>query len=147
MNTYQLDPKKFPRICRNIILTYALLAFVGLVVVYLNIRAALFGQAWTLIPFILLLFVATGWFALRQRRKYWDEFQLMLKDDGLMRRAPKSPELWIKRADIIGIKEIPQGLILSTKGRENALLIPKDLPEKDFQQLKRTMQRWVGKRD
>ena len=91
MKTYQLDQEKFPRIRRNIILSYIFLALVGLGVVYLYIREDLFGQAWTLIPFVCVVFAAGGWFALRQRRKYWEEFRLRIKDDALYFRAPESP--------------------------------------------------------
>lgn len=143
MNTYKLDPKKFPRIRRNIILTYIAMALIGLGVVYLYIREALFGQAWMLIPFILLLFFIAGWFALRQRRKYWEEFQLLVKDNLLVRRAHKSPELRIKRSELTGVKEVRHGLILSTPARKNMLLIPRDLPDDDYQEIKRTLKKWA----
>lgn len=144
MKTYRLDPNKFPRVRRNIILSYVFMALVGLGVVYLYVRDALFGQAWTLIPFVLLVFTGGAWFALRQRRKYWEEFQLRIQDDALYFRAPHVPEVRIQRRGITGVKEIRQGLILSTPARENTLLVPRDLPDEDYQAFKKIMEKWVG---
>jgi len=93
MKTYKLDPKKFPKVRRNIILSYIFLAMLGLVVFYLYLRDALFNQAWGLIPFVLLMFAGAGWLAVRDRRRFWEEFQLIFKEDVLIRRAPKSPEM------------------------------------------------------
>lgn len=143
MKTFKLDPDQFPRIRRNIILTYSILALAGLGVFYLYIREALFGQAWTLIPFVLLLFAIAGWFALRQRKQYWDAFEIKITEQALIRSAHKLPDLKINRSEITGVKEIRQGLILSTKTRENTLLIPKGLAEADYQALKQILERWV----
>lgn len=145
MRNYKLDPEKFPRVRRNIILTYIFLALIGLGVVYLSLREALFNQAWALIPFILLVFAVTGWYALRQRRKYWEAFELSIRDNTLIRRAFKEPDVRIKRSKISGLREVQHGLILSTPGRENMLLIPRDLRDRDYEEIKRTLETWVGK--
>jgi hypothetical protein len=147
LRKYKLDPDKFPRVRRNIILAYILMALVALGVIYLYIQEALFGQAWTLIPFILVVFAAAGWFALRQRQKVWEEFQLMVKDNALFRRTPKSPEIRINRSDVTGVKEVRHGLILSTPAKENTLLIPRELPDEEYQEIKRTLTRWAGRED
>ncbi len=144
MSTYQLDPEKFPRVRRNIILMYLALALVGLGVIYLTVGEALFGQAWTLIPFVGLVFAAAGWYALRQRRQYWQAYQLLVRDRTLIRRAHNVPELRIQRSHITGVREVRNGLILSTPKNENLLLIPRDLPEDDYQEIKRRMERWAG---
>ena len=145
MSTYKLDPEKFSRVRRNIILTYIALALVGLGVVYLYIREALFGEAWPLIPFVLLLFTAAGWFALRERRKYWEEFKLTVRDNTLFYKVPKAPEIRIKRSKITRVREVRNGLILSTLDRENMLLVPRDLPDEDYQAIKRRMDSWTNK--
>ena len=147
MKTFKLDPEKFPRIQRNIILSYVLLALAGLGVTYLYIREALFSQAWMLIPFILLVFAIACWYAIRQRRKYWEEFRLTFQEDALIYHVQKSKEVRIRRSKINGVKEVRQGLILSTSERENTLLIPKDLPENDLQEVKRTLEEWAGQGD
>jgi len=147
LKTYKLDPEKFPRIRRNIILGYILLALAGLGVVYLYIREALFGPAWTLIPFILLMFAIACWYAIRQRRKYWEEFQLVVREDALTYQVHNSPEIRIKRSIVTGVKEFRQGLILSTSERENTLVIPKDLPEEEYSQIKHTLEKWAGQGD
>jgi hypothetical protein len=146
MKSFRLDPENFPRIRRNIILTYIILALVALVIFYLYLREALFNQAWMLIPFVLLVFTAAGWYALRQRRKYWEGYELRLGDNILIRAAPNNPDMKIKRKDVTGIKEVHQGLILATRASENALLIPKELSDQDYQQIKGVMERWASKK-
>jgi len=144
VSIYKLDPDKFPRVRRNIILTYMVMALVGLGVVYLYIREPLFEEAWPLVPFVLLVFTSAGWLALRQRRKYWEEFTLIVRDNTLIHRAHKAPEIRIKRPKITRVREVRNGLILSTPDRENMLLIPRDLSDKDYQEIKVTMERWAG---
>jgi len=143
MKTYHLDPKKFPRVRRNIIITYIILALVGLGIIFLYLREALFRSAWGLIPFVFLLFTIAGGYALWERKKYWQEFEIAVKDSTLTLKKPKTPPININRSKITGIREVHQGLVLSTKNRENAFLIPKDLPDEDYQALKVLLQEWV----
>jgi hypothetical protein len=142
MKTYHLDPQKFPKIRRNILLTYLVLWLVGLGVVYLSIGAPLFGSAWGLIPFTMLLFALAGWVALRERRKYWQAYTLRLDREKLIRSTPRSPEIQFTKKDVIRVREVRQGLIVSTQIKENALLIPKDLPGSDYNHLKKVLQSW-----
>jgi len=145
MKSFRLDPDNFPRIRRNIILTYIILALVALVIFYLYLQEALFNQAWILVPFVLLVFTAAGWYALQQRRKYWEGYELRLGDKILIRAFPNNPDMKIKRTDVTGIKEVRQGLILATRASENALLIPKELSDQDYQQIKGVMEMWASK--
>ena len=89
MKTYKLDPQKFPRIQRNLTLLYLALSLVCIGIGYLYIGPDLFKRAWGLIPFILIVFALTGWYAIRQRKKYWNTLQLTLKGDTLVKSAPK----------------------------------------------------------
>lgn len=146
MNTYHLDPNKFPRIMRNIILTYFILALVGLGVIYLYLRETLFGSAWGLIPLVFLLFALAGGYALWERKKYWQEFEIAVKNATLTYKKPKMPPIIIQRSKITAVQESRQGLILSTKSRENAFLIPKELPGDDYQALQQLLHDWVQKR-
>jgi hypothetical protein len=144
MKTYHLDPEKFPRIRRNIILTYFFLSLVGLAIVYLYIGPPLFGSAWTLIPFVVVVFAGVGWYALRERRKYWETYELTVTLRGLKISAPKSPDINIGKEKISAVREVRQGLILSSREKENWLLIPKDLPDDDYAAVKNTLENWVG---
>lgn len=146
MKTFKLDPKKFPKVRRNIIITYAVLALIGLGMVWLYLRDLLFGSAWGLIPFVVLIFALAGWFALRERRRYWDEFQLEVEGDSLIRFAPKTMTVRLKRPGITGIREVSQGLIVSTESRKNMLLIPRQLADEDYQAVKRILDSWVVKK-
>jgi len=146
VKSYHLDSEEFHRVRRNIILTYVVLALAALGIFYLYFREALFSQGWVLIPFVLLLFIAAAWFAIRQRRKYWDHFELRFTDQYLVRSLPNTPEMRVKYSDITGWKEVRQGLILSTPVSENTLLIPKALRDRDYQAImaeisRRTTQR------
>jgi hypothetical protein len=45
------------------------------------------------------------------------------------------------------VKEVRHGLILSTPAKENTLLIPRELPDEEYQEIKRTLTRWAGRED
>lgn len=147
MKIYRLDPEKFPRVQRNTILTYFFLSLVGLGVFYLNIGNALFNQAWMLIPLVFFAFTLAGWLSLRDRRRYWDEFEIIIRDNALTRRAPKLPDYTIKKSAMRGFKEVRQGIIIATASSENTLIIPRDLPDNDYRKLKQTLENWTEKRD
>lgn len=145
VKNYHLDPQKYPRIRRKIILTYSVLALVALLIFYIYLREALFAQVWILIPFILLLFAAAGWFAIHQRRKYWYEFELQFTDQYLIRSVPNTPDMRVRFTDITDYREVRQGLILSTPVSENAMLIPKALRDQDYQAVKAEITRRTTK--
>ena len=144
MKTYQLDPGKFPRVKRNLILTYILLGAVGLLVIYLYIRDALFQQAWGLILLVVLLFGMAGCYALREQKRYWDIFKLTLQEGVLIRTAPKTLKVQIKKADVTKVRMVKNGMIVSTKSNPNALLIPRALSDEDFKELTKTLEKWAG---
>lgn len=146
VKTFHLDPKKFPQVRLNIILTYTVLAMAALGIFYFYLRGALFAQAWILIPAILVLFAAAGWYAVRQRRKYWDEFKLRITDRSLIRSVPNMPDMQVRFSDITGYREVSQGLILSTSVSENALLIPKALGDQNYQAVKAEISRQTKQR-
>ena len=147
VKTYHLDPEKFPRVRRNIILTYVVLALAALGLFYLYMREVLFTQARMLIPVILLLFAVAGWYALRQRRKYWDQFEMRLTDQYLIRFIPGMPEMRLTYPDITGVREVRHGLILSTRISKNTLLIPKALRDQDYQSIKTEISRRIKQPD
>jgi hypothetical protein len=141
--TYRLDPEKFPRVRRNILLTYGLLGLVGLGIGYLNLREALFGSAWPLIPFVLSTFFIVGVIAVRQRKKNWETFQIIISDNTLVYAVPKMREFALKRSEITGVRQVRQGLIVSTRLRKNALLISKDLRDADLLAIRRILEQWA----
>lgn len=145
MKIYRLDPDKYRRVQRNTILTYFFLSLVGLGVFYLYIGNALFNQAWTLIPLVFFAFTLAGWLSLRDRRRYWDEFEIIIRDNALTRRAPKLPDYTIQKSAMRGFKEVRQGIIIATASSENSLLIPRDLPDNDYRKLKQTLENWTEK--
>ena len=147
MQTFKLDPKKFPGIRRNIIITYAVMSLAGLGVVYLYLGDALFGRAWGLIPFVFVVFALVGWFALRERKQYWDEFRLEIGSDALNRSAYKTSTVSVRKSAVTGVREVRQGMIVSTKSKENLLLIPRQLEDEDYQAVKRLLGTWTNKKD
>jgi len=145
LKVYRLDPEKFSRVQRNIILTYCFLCFVGLGIVYLYLREALFDSAWPLIPFVVLLFSIAGWAALRKRWKDWEALSLTITDNRLVYIVPKMPELTLKKADITGVRQVRQGMIVSTRLRKNTLLISKDLRDEDYSAVRKILEKWSNK--
>ena len=147
MKIYQLDPEKFRRVQRNTILTYFFLSLIGLGVFYLNIGMALFNRAWMLIPLVFLTFTLAGWLSLRDRQRYWDGFEIIIRENAITRHVPKLPAYTVKKTAIRGFKEVRQGLIIATNTSKNALLIPKDLMDKDYQAIKHVLENLIAKRD
>lgn len=147
MQTFKLDPEKFPKIRRNIIITYAILALVGLGMVWLYLRDNLFTRAWGLIPFVLFLFALAGWFALRERKRYWDVFRLEIGNDVLTRSAYKTNTVKLKKSEITTAREVRQGLIVGIPKNKNALLIPKQLQDQDYQLVKRKLDNWANRKN
>ncbi len=143
MQTFKLDPNKFPKILRNIIITYVFLALAGLGMVWLTLRENLFTRAWGLIPFVVIIFALVGWFAIRERKRYWEDFRLEIDGDALTRSAYKTGTVKIKKSEITGFKEVRQGLIIAVRGKENALLIPRQLTDQDYQLVKGKLENWA----
>ena len=144
---FRLDSEKFKRVNRNTILTYFFLSLIGLGVFYINIGEALFNQAWMLIPLDFAAFALAGWLSLRDRRRYWDEFEIVIRENALTRHAPKLPDYTLKKSAIKGFKQVRQGIIIASSWTENALLIPKDLADHDYQKLTHILESWTAKRD
>lgn len=147
MKKYHLDPEKISSVRRNTIILYTSMSLVILGVIYVYIRDALFGKAWALIPFTFLLFIGAGWLSMRDRKKYWKSFELIVQDNGLRRSAFRTPTVRLERARITKVREVKNGLIVSTRANKNALLIPKSLPDKDYQKIKRIVENWASKAD
>jgi hypothetical protein len=144
LKIYRLDPEKFRRVQQNTFLTYFFLSLIGLGVFYINIGEALFTRAWMLVPLVFFAFTLAGWLSLRDRRRYWDEFQIIIRENILTRHAPKIPDFTIRKSAMRGLREVRQGLIIATTASENALLIPRDLADKDYQKLKQTLENWIA---
>jgi hypothetical protein len=147
LKIYRLDPNKFQRIQRNTILLYFVLSLIGLGVFYINIGKALFNQAWMLIPLDFVAFALAGWISLRDRRRYWDEYQIIIRENTLIRQIPKTPDYTIKKSSIKDFKEVRRGMIIATKTSENALLIPRELPDNDYLAIKHLLENWTVKSD
>ena len=147
MTTYRLDPEKFPRVRRNIILTYGFLSLIGLGIAYLNLRDALFGTAWGLIPFVFFLFFVAGAIAVRERKKTWEAFNITISDNTFVYAVPKISEFTLKKSEITGVRQVRQGLIVSTRLRKNALLISKDLRDADLLAIRRILEQWAEEKN
>ncbi len=147
MKTCKLDPQKFPKIQRNLIILYLALSLVCIGIGYLYIGPDLFKRAWGLIPFIFIVFALAGWYAIRQRKKYWHTFQLTLKGDTLIKSAPKLPDQYLTKSKISKVEEVRQGLLISIKSKGPYMLIPRHLSDQDYAALKKTLERWLDQAD
>ena len=144
MKTFSLDSEKFPRVTRNSIVVYFGMALICVFVVYVYVRDALFGNAWMLIPAIFILFAGCCWLSLRDRKKYWESFELVFQSNILTRTAFKTPTIRLERAKVTEFREIKNGLIVSTRANRNALLIPRDLPDDDYEAVKQILENWTA---
>jgi len=142
MQTFKLDLEKYKKVRRHLVFTYVLLALVSLGIIYMYVGEMLFGSVWILIPISLLAVGLLGHVGLTKRMKFWDGFELNLDDEGLTRTAPESKTIEVKKADFSGLREIKEGLVLGTTENENALLVPRQLKDEDYQALKEILKSW-----
>ena len=142
MQTFKLDLEKYKKVRRHLVFTYVLLALVSLGIIYMYVGEQLFGSIWILIPLSLLAVGLLGHVGLTKRMKFWDGYELTLNDEGLTRTAPESTAIEVKKAEFTGVREIKEGLVLSTAENENALLVPRQLKDEDYQKLKGILESW-----
>jgi hypothetical protein len=145
MQSFHLDLEKYKKGRRHLVFTYVLLALVSLGIIYMYVGEMLFGSVWILIPCSLLAVGLLGHVGLTKRMKFWDGFELTLDEEGLTRTAPDSKTIEVKKADFTGVREIKEGLVLSTAENENAMLVPRQLFDKDYQALKEILESWPVK--
>ena len=142
MQSFHLDLEKYKKVRRHLVFTYVLLALVSLGIIYMYVGEQLFGSIWILIPLSLLAVGLLGHVGLTKRMKFWDGYELTLNDEGLTRTAPESTAIVVKKAEFTGVREIKEGLVLSTAENENALLVPRQLKDEDYQKLKGILESW-----
>jgi FtsZ-interacting cell division protein ZipA len=147
MHTYHLDPKKFSRVLRNTLIIYGVLAVVSLVLVYISVQDNLTERSWFLLLAIVALYVVGGWYSLRDRKRYWESFKLTFQDGTFTRSAHKMATFKLERARFGGFREVRGGLIVSTKANQNALFIPDDFTEQDYQAVKQHLEDWTAAED
>ncbi|MFZ3070105.1 MAG: hypothetical protein WA110_03165 [Anaerolineaceae bacterium] len=148
MKTYRLDPNKLPKQKKNILLMYGI-TFLIMVVIALALnwgQETMTSLRWML-PLMLALFAYSGYQAYRQRKALWDEYRLELFDDYLLQNQPKYPELRLNKADLIGLEEKRYGTLISAKQGKNILVITKDMPDADYEEVKRILNAWVEEKN
>ena len=142
MQTFKLDFEKYKKVRRHLVFTYVLLALVALGIIYMYVGEMLFSSVWILIPLSLLAVGLIGHVGLSKRIKFWEGFAITVDDEGLTRTAPDSKTIQVKKAEFAGMREIKEGLVLSTLENENAMLAPRQLKDSDYQELKTILESW-----
>lgn len=142
MQTFKLDLEKYKKVRRHLVFTYVLLALVSLGIIYMYVGEMLFGSVWILIPLSLIAVGLISHVGLTKRMKFWEGFELTLDNEGLTRTAPESNTIVVKKADFTGVREVKEGLILSTSENENAMLVPRQLVDEDYRTLKGILESW-----
>ncbi len=88
------------------------------------------GAGWGTLAFSLGLLLALASLSLsrRMRRLHarWGSFEIALDEDAIVRRVAGFAPLRIGRADVEGIGERPDGIVVRARGG-TALLVPRDL--------------------
>jgi len=117
--------------------------------------AALVVAAWALalrgrgagagtLAFSLVLLGALAALSMRRRmgrlHARWASFEVRLEDDAVVREVAGVPPVRIARADVAGVEERPEGLVV--RGRSGAaLLVPRDVD--GFARAREALARWA----
>ncbi len=146
MKIYRLDPEKFSKARRSIILLYIITGIILIIAaVWMNWEQLSTSGFMSLmiIPFIVVLFGFSAWRAIKQRQQHWQEYTLQIDDNGIVQSQPRMPDLHVKSNDIIAARETKFGLVLSTKLHRNLFGISKDLRDEDYEEVKAKVMSWL----
>jgi len=144
MKAYYLDPKKFPKQKKNLILLYGSTGiFLVIATIIMNRSGQLVGTQLFVLPLMLLFIAYSSYRAIKQRKQFWDEYKLEIGEKVLVQNQPRYPELRINSEDINSIVENKFGLVISTTKYNNLLGITKDLPDADYLEVKEILQDWL----
>ncbi len=146
MKVYRLDPEKFSKARRSIILLYIITGIVLIIAaVWMNWEQLSTSGFMSLmiIPLIVVLFGFSAWRAIKQRQQHWQEYILQIDDDSIIQSQPRMPELRVKSSDITAVRETKFGLVLSTERYRNLFGISKDLRDEDYEDVKAKVMSWV----
>ncbi|MFH1446043.1 MAG: hypothetical protein ABIG43_01355 [Chloroflexota bacterium] len=147
MKTYKLDPEKFSKARRSIILLYILTGIILIIAaLWMNWKQLSTNGIMSLmvIPLIVVLFGFSAWRAVKQRQQHWQEYTLQIGDDSIVQNQPRMPDLHIKSSDITDVRETKFGLVLSTERYRNLFGISKDLRAEDYEEVKAKLMSWVA---
>lgn len=145
MKTYYLDPRKFPKQKKNLILLYGSTGiFLVIAAIIMNRSGQLVGTQLFVLPLMLLFIAYSTYRAIKQRKQFWDGYKLELGDNILIQNQPRYPELRINPEDMTSIVEKKFGLVISTSKYNNLLGITKDLSDADYQEIKEILYGWLA---
>ncbi len=144
MKSYRLDPEKLNEQKRNVILMYGITLVILMVIYYFMYRGqSLNSQTYLMLGLIVVMFCVFGWNALRQRKAIWDQYEIIVGEDGIRQKQPKAADIFLPRAEITGTKESKFGLTLMANGNKPVLGIPKMLTPADYEEIKETVTGWL----
>ena len=147
MQTFHLDPQKASLAMRRAVIIYAVLGVISMIAVYFSIRDNITEKTWLLVLAIVALYFVSGWQYLRNRKLYWETFKLEFQEDSFTRSAHRTETVTIERFRFGGFREIRDGLVISTKANRNALFIPDDFTDQDYQAIKQIFESWTAAGD
>jgi len=133
---YFLDPKKFGKQTRNIILLYTITGIIALIVIFvLQHVTGTNDPAWLAIISIPVLLVFIGWRSIRMRKDLWENYILTLEDDVFIQNQPNYPETRVAMSSILSSEETKEGLYLSSRQGTRIFGIPPQLRDEDYEEL------------
>ena len=150
MQTYTTSTQGFSKIRRDIIkrlLIALILLTVFLVGLELwKIKANGDGNLTHLIIFIPVLlgaYIFTARKVISQQKEIWDSIIINIDNDYISRQQIRIPEVRIERTEVTAIEENKCGLWVKTENKARSLIIPIQLEQVDYLEIKETLISWT----
>jgi hypothetical protein len=97
-----------------------------------------------IIPMVLLSVVLTYslWRGWRQNKEILESIRIKINDEYIARSQVRIPQILINRQEVTSIEEIGAGLCIRSADKTTSLLIPNNLDESDYQEIKNILSYW-----
>ena len=145
MRTYSLDPQKFGKVRRDIMILFAVIGIVAIGFGLWTTRSQLQGYGLLgliVVPVLIVILIIGAMNTIKQKKAYWGAFRIEMGEDYVIRQEPGLPGKRIQRSEVTSIQETPAGFVLSSAHNATSVIIPKDLGAADFAEIKASVSTW-----
>ena len=92
---------------------------------------------------VVILSIVTTNKVIKERKEIWNSLEIRLEDNYISRQQIRIPEVRINREEITAIQESKHGLCILTNDKTRSLLIPIELEQADYLEIKETLSNWT----